>query len=179
MILSVFLAACVFAFIWISTARISRRRLIFPLGFVLITALPPLYLLLIGLDLQGARLLYLPSVGFCLLLGMATEKMSSRMQFILPLILIGFQLAALGHNLERWESASKKAKAACIAAVQCCSPAAAKVVGLPESLDGVYFFANGFPECIEIQKTAFPRPLPRAAAISDSHGTRQPGSFAV
>ena len=158
LILSVFGAACILALFWISTARISRRRLIFPLGFVLLTALPPLHLLLIGLDLQGARLLYLPSVGFCLLLATAAEKMPSRMQFVLPVILIAFQLAALGHNLERWEYASIKAQAACIAAAQCCGPIAAKVAELPQSLDGVYFFANGFPECVEIQKRSIPVP---------------------
>jgi uncharacterized membrane protein len=150
------LACCILALLRISDARISRKRLVFSLGFVLITALPPLHLLLIASDLQGARLLYLPSVGFCLLLAIAAEKTSSRMRFVLPVLLIAFQWAALGHNLERWEYASKKAKAACAAAVQCKGPVAAnaEVLGLPGSLDGVYFFANGFPECIEMQHEA-------------------------
>jgi len=156
LVVSIFLACCILALFRISAARISRKRLVFSLGFVLITALPPLHLLLIGSDLQGARLLYLPSVGFCLLLAIAAEKTSPRMRFVLPVLLIAFQWAALGHNLERWEYASKKAKAACAAAVQCKGPVAAnaEVLGLPGSLDGVYFFANGFPECIEMQHEA-------------------------
>ena len=156
LILSILLAGCILALVWISAARIGRKRLVFPIGFVLLTALPPLHLLLIGSDLQNARLLYLPSVGFCLLLAIVAEKTSSRMRFVLPVLLIAFQWAALGHNLERWEYASKKAKAACMAAAQCKSPVAAnaKVLGLPGSLDGVYFFKNGFPECIEMQHEA-------------------------
>ena len=159
LILSVFWAACIPALLWISTARISRKRLIFPLGFVLITALPPLHLLLIGSDLQGARLLYLPSVGFCLLLATAAEKMSSRMRLILPVILIAFQLGSARAQSGKVGVRLKKSQAVCTAAVRCCgSIAAPRLLDCRGSLDGVYFFANGFPECMEIQEKSIPAP---------------------
>jgi len=114
-------------------------------------ALPPLTQLLIGSDLQKARYLYLPSVGFCLLLAALTQHLKMKSQWIVSIAIIAFNLAALFHNMTAWEYASKKAQAACSVAASCGVTGTAGL-GLPGSLNGVYFFANGFPECVEMHR---------------------------
>lgn len=144
------------ALLWLSTARAPRRRLVAPLGFLLLLALPPLQQLLIGPDLQKARILYLPSVGFCLLLATVAGHLKTKPQWSVAMIILTFNIAALFHNLTAWEYASRKAKSACTVADACATGRAARiaVLGLPRSLKGVYFFANGFAECVEMERNA-------------------------
>jgi hypothetical protein len=61
---------------------------------------------------------------------------------------------ALQHNLTGWESAAVKSKRVCEAVASCSNPAS--VQGLPRSLNGVYFFANGLPECVRIERAQKP-----------------------
>jgi hypothetical protein len=42
----------------------------------------------------------------------------------------------------------------CEAVAACSNPASAE--GLPRSLKGVYFFANGLPECVRIERAKQP-----------------------
>ena len=65
--------------------------------------------------------------------------------------IVAFNLAALIHNMTAWEYASQKAKTACDVAATC-GVGKTAVLGLPGSLKGVYFFANGFPECVEMRR---------------------------
>jgi hypothetical protein len=155
---SILLTLAIGALCWTAFSRSGCKPLVFPLGFVLLAALPPLHLLLIGSDLQKSRLLYLPSVGFCLLLGLAVERMTPRVRLLVPAALMIFHLAALAHNLDGWAYASEKARDACTEAVRHIGPGTGKVVvaGLPQSLDGIAFFANGFPECVQMQRKGPP-----------------------
>ncbi|HYL78434.1 MAG TPA: hypothetical protein VEU96_29855, partial [Bryobacteraceae bacterium] len=139
------------ALMWLWRTQVPRRSLLVALGFLLAIALPPLSQLLIGVDLQKSRVLYLPSVGFCLLLATAVERHKAK--WIVSIAVLVFNLAALLHNLAAWEYASRKAQAACNVAVRCAQRHDGRmaVLGLPHSLQGVYFFANGFPECVEMQ----------------------------
>lgn len=136
--------------VWLATARVSRNAFIVPLGFLFSLALPPWSLLLIGPDLQKARVLYLPVLGFCLLLGTAVENLNWKPRWVVAVSILAFNVTALFHNLNAWEEAAQKAKAACSAAAAC--PNKVIVSGLPGSLNGVYFFANGFEECVEMQR---------------------------
>jgi hypothetical protein len=68
---------------------------------------------------------------------------------MVSIAIVVFNLVALSHNMAAWEYASQKARAACSVAAKCAGVAS----GLPGSLNGVYFFANGFPECVEMQRT--------------------------
>src|SRR5579871_812738 len=146
-------AAYVAALLWLAANRTGRLALLFPLGTVLIAALPPLHQLLIGPDLQKSRLLYLPLVGFSLLLATATEPLGQRSRWIIPAMILLFQFAALQHNLEAWRRTGEIAKQSCIAAARCVKPGTAKldVWNMPGSLDGVYFLDLGLPECIQMQ----------------------------
>lgn len=139
------------ALLWLWRAQVPQRALLLALGFLLALALPPLSQLLIGADLQKSRILYLPSVGFCLLLAIAVEQHKAK--WIVSIAILAFNLAALFHNLAAWDDASKKARAACSVATGCAQRRGGRmaVLGLPHSLRGVYFFANGFPQCVEMQ----------------------------
>ena len=66
------------ALVWLAWNKTQAGRLILPLGFIVIAALPPLQQLLIGVDLQKARYLYLPSVGLCLLMAILTGEFPAR-----------------------------------------------------------------------------------------------------
>lgn len=139
------------ALLWLWRGLVRRRTLFLAIGFLALLALPPLSQLLIGADLQKSRILYLPSVGFCLLLATAIEQQKAK--WAVSIAVLVFNLAALFHNLTAWDHASKKAQAACSAAARCAQSRDGRIVvlGLPHSLQGVYFFANGFPECVEMQ----------------------------
>jgi hypothetical protein len=153
-LLAVLVLAYVLSAAWLAFVRIERDELLFPLGFVLVSILPPLHLLLIGSDLAKSRLLYLPSVGFCLMLAVAVDGLRGRKRYVLPGFFVAFHFVALQHNLRLWEDASEKAKAISSAAVKCAGPGTQRIVvsGLPGALRGVPFFANGFGEAIQLQQ---------------------------
>jgi len=131
----------------------TRRRLIAGIGFTLLAALPIVSRLLIPADMEGARILYLPSVGFCLLAGSLVERIPERAAYIAMAAILLFHGVALRHNLGPWESASRTVRQSCQAAAACAARGTGKVVviGLPRKIDGAYAFANGFPECVEMQ----------------------------
>ena len=128
----------------------NRARVLIPLGFVLTMALPPVQQLLIGADLEKSRLVYLPAAGFCLLVASVGSMSGTRLGWGAALMILAFNLTALTHNLSGWESVAAKAKRVCEAVSECSNPASVK--GLPRSLNGVYFFANGLPECARIAR---------------------------
>ncbi|HWB84235.1 MAG TPA: hypothetical protein VG675_08850 [Bryobacteraceae bacterium] len=136
--------AYIAALAWLVTARQSRPLIGAALAFVIICALPPLHLLGIGADLRNSRLLYLPSIGFCLMLALAVDGLAHRSRWIVPAVILAFHAAALQHNLNAWECVSAKARAASEVAVQCVGPEVANITGLgvPGTLRGVPFFAN-------------------------------------
>jgi hypothetical protein len=141
----------------LATSRARRAQLLFAIGFVLVSALPPLFQLLIGPDLQKSRLLYLPSIGFCLMLAVAVEGLAGRLRWIVPGAILCASLVMLEHNLDAWQYASGKAKSSCVTAAQCMGPSNKLTVGpFPGSLRGVYFLQNGFRECVEIQRNGAP-----------------------
>ncbi|HYK90578.1 MAG TPA: hypothetical protein VE398_17525 [Acidobacteriota bacterium] len=154
--------------------RTDRRKAIFSLGFVLVSALPPLHLLLIGSDLEKSRFLYLPSVGFCILLALAAEKLGGRKLWLVPCLVIAFNLSALDHNLKAWEYASTRARMACAAAVDCTKPSTGKLVvsGIPAILHGVYFFGNGFEQCVAMQRDGPPVPVELRQADAVDEGSK-------
>lgn len=134
-------------------ARAELRRLVFAVGFVILTAAPAVSQLLIGPDLEKARVLYLPSIGICLLLAALCEPLRFRDRTILATALIVFHGAALWHNLQGWQKASEVVQSACAIAAKCTRSPGQRILvtGLPRTLDGVYTFANGFKECVVMQ----------------------------
>jgi hypothetical protein len=139
----------------------SRPRLglfWFALGFIAIAAIPPMHLLLIGADLQKARLLYLPSAGFAMLLAFAIDGLESRpLQAAVAAGVLSFNFGALQHNLWFWNNASAQVQHAC-AAVAKRAPEGARTVfvaGAPGSINGVYVLQQNFTECVEMAGRRF------------------------
>ena len=134
--------------------RIDRRQWTRAVLFLLAACIPPLHQLLIGLDLEKSRLLYLPAVGFCLMMGVLIESQSGRMRWAFCAVLLLFHFAALQNNLNAWEAASDKAAVTLDKASACIGPNgdSATVSNLPRTYKGVYFFANGFAEGLELMR---------------------------
>ncbi len=161
----------------LATSATDLRKLFFSFAFVLVSVIPPLHMLLIGSDLEKSRLLYLPSVGFCLMLALAADKLRGRAFWMATGIVLTFNFLALEHNLGAWRYASAKAQAACAAAADCVGSGNGKtvVVGLPAILRGVYFFGNGFKECVEARRgsTSMEMELkPEDTASDEKRGVR-------
>ncbi len=153
LVLAFLLLAGVACLICLTNSLPDRRRMIFAAGFVLLTALPALTQLSLGADLQKSRLLYLPSVGFALLIAASVESLQPKyLRWTVAAGLVAVNFAALNHNLNIWGDISKLADRTCGTAAAKITPATKRVVvsGLPGSLQGVYFFANGFPECVQM-----------------------------
>ena len=134
-------------------ARAELGRIAFAIGFVILTAMPAVSQLLIGADLEKSRVLYLPSAGFCLLLAALARPLQFRIQILAAAALLAFHTAVLEHNLRGWQRASETVHAACVDAAKCAIRTGARplVTGLPRTLNGVYTFANGFSECVEME----------------------------
>ncbi len=107
---------------------------------LMISVLPPLHLLGGAADLSGGRLLYLPSVWFCLLLAFAASNLERRATAVVIAVLLAFHFAALRHNLPFWQRTSDQVRAFCE------TPDAANP---PRSIDGVPALANGLSECTQ------------------------------
>jgi hypothetical protein len=147
------LAAYSAALVRLFLSRAQLRRIAFAAGFVILSAAPAVSQLLIGTDLEKARVLYLPSAGFCLLLAAMGEPLRLPSQATVAAILLVFHGAMLEHNLQGWQRASEVVQSACNQAAKCAMASGARplVTGLPRTLRGVYTFANGFPECVAMQ----------------------------
>jgi hypothetical protein len=156
--LAALMIAYIGALVWLTTARPNRALIGFSLGFVIVSALPPLHLLVIGATLGNSRTLYLPSVGLCLMLAVAVDGLNGRGRWIIPGVILAFNIAALQHNLDSWDYASEKAKATSIAAWNCIGSGVGEMAisGIPSILRGVPFFANGLLEAIELHTSRTP-----------------------
>jgi hypothetical protein len=148
----VLLAAYVGAMLWLMSSIPSRRDILLSIGLVLVTTLIPLHLLTLDKDLQGGRLIYLPSAAFAVLLGVALNGLRGRrIRFVCLLVIILFNWVVLNHNLDVWDEVSHRAQQACNDAAVCAGSSATHLLvwQLPGSMDGIFFFANGFPHCVE------------------------------
>jgi hypothetical protein len=107
-------------------------------------------LLLIGWDLAGARVLYLPSAGICLFWA-ATFSSPVRREVLAGLAcIVMFQLAALLHNEFIWRGEAGLARQACLDAgdlLRRDSKVHIHAIDLPRTRNGVFFLGNGFAEC--------------------------------
>jgi hypothetical protein len=152
-VLIVVMAIYVAALFWLATIRVKRASFSLPMALLLASVVPILHLLRIGPDLEKTRYFYLPSAMFAMLLASVLD--ASKHRWILAVVILAFQCATLMHNFGAWEHSSSKAEPACAVVADAARATAAKiaVVGVPQTLDGAYFFANGLPECVELRNT--------------------------
>lgn len=134
--------------------RVNRMRLFGAVLLVVAASLPVEHLLLIGSDLAGARILYLPILGIALFWAVICEAHADRkyLASVVLAVVLCFNLACLEANVATWTQVAEAARSACqtfgrqIANL----PGTVKVLGLPSKYRGVYFLTNGFADCVQI-----------------------------
>jgi len=143
---SLLTAAMIAILVFVSRAFPVRRPIWIALAFTLITAAPVHQFLAIGPDLEKARVLYLPSVGFAVLFAAALSSLHTRVAAVIAATLLSFQTAALEHNLFIWRGIADLARNTCETAARA-QPSALSDV--PNVIDGVYFLHTGLRPCVE------------------------------
>lgn len=141
------------AVIWLCLRHREARRAWWAVAFTLVCALPVQHLLLIGPDLEKSRVLYLPSVGFALLVGFALESLASeRARCVIGTALVAFNFTVLWHNHDIWQRVTAIDWHICqsVAAELKKDDRPLALTGVPKMLDGVYFIGNGLPSCVEV-----------------------------
>src|SRR6185436_10152050 len=106
--------AMVAAILCLAARSKPSSLLLFALAALLVSILPPLHLLGGAANLSGGRLLYLPSVWFCVMLAAAVEGVSGKAaKSACVAALLAFHGMALAHNLGSWETASRQVRQIC------------------------------------------------------------------
>ena len=155
--------------------RGERTQILVAVAFILSASLPVQHLLLLGADLNGARVLYLPVLGFALLIGFLLQGCRSvARQLLIGLAILIFQCAALEHNLKIWRDVAFLAQRTCksVGDELQRDPQAIEVIGLPAQLHGVFFLRNGFPECVAVNSGQSEE---RVVTSEDSRAVARPG----
>lgn len=116
------------------------------------SALPAIHLCLVGQSALGSRVFYLPSIGLCVLLAYWCISLKDMRQRVAVLILLSACWAViLAHNLNGRHHVALLAESSCTAAAG--APAAQSLSQPPGQVNGVYFFSNGFPECVSMKRS--------------------------
>jgi hypothetical protein len=152
-VLALATGAALAALLYAAWQRAPKSTVIFGLGAAILGALPGSALLLIGADLQKSRLLYLSSFGFAILIAGIVDGVPRRWARTgVAAALVFFHGAALRHNLAVWQDVSQAARVTCESAQRLVAgrPPEVTVIGLPDSIRGVYFFRTGFESCLEM-----------------------------
>ncbi len=132
----------------------DRRLLWICLAMTVAAALPAQHLLLLASDLNGARVEYLPSVGFVLFWGAAIGGLPTmRIRWLAGVAVITFYGVTLEHNLIVWRDVADLGRQACrnfasVLLTDGASEEPVSVLDLPAKKDGVYFLSNSFPVCV-------------------------------
>lgn len=147
-ILIAYLAALLYT-VW--TITLPRASVLTALAVILSAALPVQHLLLIGADLSGARVLYLPVLGLCLLYAVLVQfarTHAAKLLACLPMLV--FQVVLLQHNLRIWNSVAILGQHTCqaIGEVVRKTNENVEVAGIPAQLHGVFFVRNALPMCV-------------------------------
>jgi hypothetical protein len=115
---------------------------------LVLAILPPLHLLGGAADLSGGRLLYLPSVFFCLMLAASTDNLSWRGSLVTSVALLTFHGAALLHDLPFWHAVGDRVEAICTTAAE----NGTTIIEPPKAIYGVPALANGSTECVDFAR---------------------------
>jgi hypothetical protein len=133
----------------------------------LVAALPVYRYLYISPELQGSRHMYLPSVGWALLLAFLAYEIPGRLPRIAGGVLVVLGLAGVTMQQLRWRSAAEHREAVLAGAsaeVQAAGCTNAEFRNGPDSHAGVYVFRNGIREATEARGLANPA-APRDCAF--------------
>jgi hypothetical protein len=143
---SVGLAAGIAGYLLLTAATPARRNVAFAVVWIVVCALPGIQMLLIGASMLNSRLLYLSTIGLGLLLACCLDTMP-RARMAAGLALAAFFVTAVQHNLTIWDETSELARRTCAAAA-----AGDGTIKPPGEKNGVWFFANGFADCVALTR---------------------------
>jgi hypothetical protein len=115
----------------------ARRITVALLGTTVGVLLPAYHLALIGPDLNGSRILYLPAAGFCVL---CAHLVYRRKLAVAALVLAS--IVMLRVNLAAWHDDAMLADQVC---------AGTTTQAPVHDRKGIVFFANGYAECRELK----------------------------
>lgn len=155
--------------------RGNRRLMLAALVMTIAAALPVEHLLLIGSDLNGARVLYLPTLGFALFWGLLAQTAHTlKAQILVVSGLVFFQLAALEHNLSLWGEVAALGRQSCrfIARELVDDNSPVTVQNLPAKWKGVYFLKNSFSACVLLNSDGKLHELPNIETSSQAAHAR-------
>ena len=146
------LAAGVVGSLALLKARPPRWRFALCLACVTIACVPVHHMLLIGPSLERSRYLTYAAAPFILALALAYSALPIRIGVAAMALLVGFQVAALRHNLKIWRSVASARYEMCrsVAARARTTSTPIAVTGLPLMVDGVYW-SNGLGECLWLE----------------------------
>ncbi len=152
LVLSVSLLAAAAAYLALARSSPPRRKALFALAFTVASAQPAAVQLLVGANMEKSRSLYLPSIGFCLLIGFAISAIPSvRARRAAAAALVLSHFAILQHNLAIWKRASELSAHVCESVASRIPPETLVIVAhdFPRIWNGVYLYQHGFKECVE------------------------------
>jgi len=133
-------------------AHPDRGRFALSLACVAIACVPVHHMLLIGPSLERSRYLTYAAVPFIFALALTYSALPVRIGVAAMALLVGFQAAALWHNLKIWRSVASARYEACrsVAVMARKTPGPIAIAGLPLMIDGVYW-SNGFEDCLWLE----------------------------
>jgi hypothetical protein len=162
------------ALVWLYCANAHAGARPVALASVVVIGVVPLWrFVAIGENLEGSRYLYLPLVGWSVLLvdlaahSSAWRRWVCTSALIIVLVLPGTWY--ISQHLERWEQAARLRDAVLQSAAQVLSDSKCAVAHfrhVPDSLQGVHVFRNGFSEALGGRAVEAGGPLPPACEFT-------------
>ena len=133
-------------------AHPDRGRFALSLACVAIACVPVHHMLLIGPSLERSRYLTYTAAPFIFALALAYSALPVRIGVAAMALLVGFQAAALLHNLKIWRSVASARYEVCrsVAATARNTPGPIAIAGFPLMIDGVYW-SNGLEDCLWLE----------------------------
>jgi hypothetical protein len=140
----------------------QRKRVLGAIVMISGAAIPVAHLLMIGPDLSGARILYVPTIGWAVLWGVVLQEIPKTSYRLLGLAwMLILEILMQQHNLRPWMSLPWQSQRVCADFARDNQGRQDRlgVHGLPRTVDGVVMLANGFPECVRMNSPVPNPPL--------------------
>jgi hypothetical protein len=161
--------------------KLNFRLLIYGFCIIPLMALPALKIFFVSPTLEGARFLYLPSIGACIIIvtwakSLGEGRSWKKIAMFLPVLL--FFLLLVKNNTV-WKSASEISERMTHQALTLLNDAEIQetlyVSGLPDNYGGAYIFRNGFSSAINILRAKKPLMLIDMNRLTSDQTPRGPG----
>lgn len=137
----------VFLFAVMRTARFGRMSSsLWLISGVIAAVVPAIHLALVGENLLGSRVLYLPSTVYCIWFAHQVI-LDTRVSRLLVCGILLTQTVFLWHNLTAWRQAAALAESICSEP----NLPRREVLSIPTVYRGAYVFSNGYEDCLKLK----------------------------